>query len=135
MNDTHLSDPTPGLKNYTNRAFIEVSTNSAFFRNIGLYLYFFKDPKTAKVSNISVKLVEVGMGMPGLEPDTLAPMMSMRGDWIVFDLAFTIKAHIAPLEHEGMSIPLPFPSHECNIHGYYNTRTNDQSANFREYGG
>lgn len=130
---TTTSGPVPNLKNTSHRVIIGVNTDSIFFRNLSVTLYYNKDPKTAAVSSLRVDLKEMGGGVPGLITDSMVPMMHMLGTWIVFDLEFTMEARLGSMEMNGLAIPLPVPAHQCNIHGTYNTYRGESEAKFTEH--
>ena len=104
-----------------------------FFRDLAVYLYYFKDEKTKAVSNWQYELREINMGMPGLVLDSVTGMLSLANTWLVFDLDFTMEFRIGSYEREGFSVPLPFPTNQCNIQGTFDTRTGSHQQRFINY--
>ena len=130
MNETLLADPKGPVAGCNELAIIKVPTDSAFFRDLAVYLYFFKDPKTGTVSNYQFELRESGFGFPGLLSDSVTALMLPHGNHLVFDLQFTMEFRVGSMEKAGFTVPLPFPTHQCTIHGTYNSRTGSKSATF-----
>ena len=96
-------------------------------------LYYNKDAKTGLISDVKIDLKEAGMGVPGLIGDSMVPLISVIRTWIVFDLAFTMEARLGSMEKDGITFPLPFPAHQCSIHGHYNTRTAKGDGTFKSH--
>jgi|GEM_PF-5885657 len=89
MNQTSsLSDPIPGLKGSNSRVQIEVATNSLFFRDLMVLLYYNKDAKTGLISDVKIDLKEAGMGVPGLIGDSMVPLIVLfeRGLFLTWPL-------------------------------------------------
>ena len=110
---------------------ILVDVNSILFRNLLVMILYRKNG--GKITTAKVTLAEEGIGVPGLVSGS-SIIHSISGPTIHFDIQCTMEIRVGSMDRGGMSLPLPFPTHNCLVTGYANTTSKLANTKFLVFG-